>query len=114
MKTLLDKLEEAVKHGKEKGQIDGQDAYDIMRDLYRLYTELYGGYKEFAEDAGVQEKIVRYSTQIIEEAKKQNSLETAKNYLALGVSPEMVAKASRLPLRKVKALLKTLNAEQPA
>jgi hypothetical protein len=73
---------------------------DIMRDLERLYTELYGGYREFAEDDSMKEKFVRYSTQIAEAAKLEGKLEIAKN--------------TGLTLRKVKALLKTLNVEQPA
>jgi hypothetical protein len=114
MKTLLDKLDEAVKNCKEKGQIDDQDALDIIRDLDRLYTELYGGYPEFAEDESMEEKYVRYSTQVMEEAKKQNSLEIAKNLLVDGLTPEKVAKNTNLSLRQVKALLKTLSVEQPA
>jgi hypothetical protein len=110
MKTLLDKVDEAVKNCKEKGWIDDRDALDIIRDLDRLYTKLYGGYREFAEDDYMKEKYVRYSTQIMEAAK----LEMAKNFLALGVSPEKVAKAAGLPLGQVKGLLKTLKVEQPA
>jgi hypothetical protein len=110
MGTLLDKVDGAVKNCREKGLIDDQDALDIIRDLDRLYTELYGGYQEFAEDESMKEKIVRYSTQIME----QRSLEIAKNLLALGVSSEKVAKAAGLSLRQIKDLLKTLNVEQPA
>jgi adenylate kinase len=54
-----------------------------MQDLYHLYAELYDGYKEFAEDTSVKEKIVRYSTQIMEVARKEGkiegTLEMAKN-----------------------------------
>jgi hypothetical protein len=108
MRKLLDNVDEAVKNCREKGQIDDQDALDIMRDLDRLYTELYGGYEELAgEDTMVKEKIVRYSTQLVEEARKQCKLEMAKNLLALGDSPEKVVQASGLPLRTIKALLET-------
>jgi hypothetical protein len=118
MKSLLDKIDEAVKNCRERGQIDDQDALDIIRDLDRLYTELYGGYKEFAEDTSMKERIVRYSTQIMEVAEKkgklEGKLEVAKNLLVIGDSPEKVAKAAGLPLRQIKALLKTLKVEQPA
>jgi hypothetical protein len=134
MKTLLDKVDEAVKNCREKGQIDDQDAVDIMRDLDRLYAELYGGYREFAEEDTMKERYVRYSTQIMEaarkegklegkqegklegklEGKQEGKLEMGKSLLALGVSPEKVAKAANLPLRQIKALLKTVNVEQPA
>jgi predicted transposase/invertase (TIGR01784 family) len=66
----------------------------------------------------MKEKFVRYSTQILEQGKLEGrlegKLEMAKNLLALGVSPEKVAKAADLPLNKIKALLKTLKVEQPA
>ena len=38
------------------------------------------------------------------EAKHQNSVEIAKGFLADGVSVEMVAKNTKLPLEEVKAL----------
>jgi hypothetical protein len=126
MKTLLDKVDDAVKNCREKGQIDDQDALDIMRDLDRLYSELYGGYQEFAEDTSMKEKIVRYSTQVAEAARNEGKLEgklegnlegkleVAKNLLVDGLSPEKVVKNTGLPLRDIKALLKTLNIEQSA
>jgi hypothetical protein len=110
MKTLLDKVDGAVKNCREKGQINDQDALDIMRDLDRLYTELYGRYQEFAEDTSMKEKIVRYSDQILEQGKR----EIAKNLLVDGDGPEKVARNTGLSLRQVKALLKTLNVGQPA
>jgi hypothetical protein len=59
----------------------------------------------------VKEKIVRYSTQLVEETRKQckleDKLEIAKNLLALGDSPEKTAKATGLPLRTVEDMLKT-------
>jgi predicted transposase YdaD len=55
----------------------------------------------------VKEKIVRYSTQLVEEAKKQGKLEMAKNLLALNISPEKIAKAAGLPLHTVKDILET-------
>jgi predicted transposase/invertase (TIGR01784 family) len=118
MRTLLDKVDGAVKNCREKGQIDEQDALDIIRDLDRLYAELYGGYEEFVEDENMKEKFIRYSTQIMEAAKREGKLEgkleVAKNLLAFGVSPEKVAQATELPLRQIKALLKTLKIGQPA
>jgi hypothetical protein len=44
----------------------------------------------------------------------EKALEIAKNLLADGFSPERVAKATELPLAKVKALLKTTKVKQPA
>ncbi|MDR3324624.1 MAG: hypothetical protein LBS82_01360 [Spirochaetaceae bacterium] len=43
----------------------------------------------------------------IEKAKIKTKLEIAQNFLALGDSPEKVAQATGLPLRKVKTLLKS-------
>jgi hypothetical protein len=48
------------------------------------------------------------------ESKDQRSLEIAKKSLALGDSPERAAELTGLPLRKVKALLKTVKMKQSA
>jgi hypothetical protein len=48
------------------------------------------------------------------EGKAENSLQIARNMLALGDSPEKVAKATEVPLVKVKALLKTTKVKQTA
>jgi hypothetical protein len=42
-----------------------------------------------------------------DDIEERNSLKIARNMLALGLGPEKVAQAAELPLRKVKALLKT-------
>jgi hypothetical protein len=47
-------------------------------------------------------------------ARLDNSLEIAQSLLALGDSPEKVAQATGLPLRKVKALLKSSTIKQTA
>jgi predicted RNase H-like HicB family nuclease len=47
-------------------------------------------------------------------ANNQKALKIARNMLALGDSPERVAKATELPLAKVKALLKTTKVKQSA
>jgi hypothetical protein len=111
MGKLLDSLEEAVKNCKQKEQIDEQDAFDIMKHLERLQTELYGEYEEFAKETNMLKgKIVRPSDLL----KEETSLNIAKNLLADGLSPERVAKNTGLPLRKVKALLKEPKTKQPA
>jgi hypothetical protein len=111
MRKLLDSLEESVENCSRKEYIDGQDALDIIRDLERLYLELYGKYEEFAEENNMaKEKFVRYSTLL----KEETSLKIARNMLALGDSPEKAAKAAELPLAKVKALLKTTKVKQSA
>jgi hypothetical protein len=75
-----------------------------MECLERLHSELYGKYKEFAEENSMlKEKIVRPSALI----KEQNSLKIAKNMIADGDSPEKVARNTGLPLAKAKALLKS-------
>jgi hypothetical protein len=104
MQKLLDELDEAVKNCEQKGQIDGQDALDILRGLARLHKELFGKYEEFVEEnAMIEGKIVLYS----DEVKEQHGLKIARNFLKDGDSPERVARNTGLPLRKVKALLKT-------
>jgi hypothetical protein len=111
MLKLLGELDEAVKNCEQKGQIDEQDALDILRNLARLHRELFGSYEEFVEENTImQEKYVRYSTQILEE----KAVEIARNLLNDGLSPERVARNTGLPLRKVKALLKTATEKQTA
>jgi predicted transposase/invertase (TIGR01784 family) len=99
--------------------IEGPDATEIMAGLERLFRELYGQYDEFVEEEGMlQEKLELYTDKYVEkgkvEGKAEKALEVAKNLLADGLSPERVAKNTGLPLRTVKALLKTLKTEQPA
>jgi hypothetical protein len=108
MQKLLDELAETVEDCERKGVIDGQDALDIIRGLEQLYKELFGNYKEFAEENSmVQEKFVRYSTVIMEKAELDKALKIARNFLADGLGPERVARNTGLPLAKVKALLKS-------
>jgi hypothetical protein len=49
-----------------------------------------------------------------DDIEERNSLKIAKNLLASGLRPEDVAKHTGLPLRKVKALLKTVKMKQSA
>jgi hypothetical protein len=109
MLKLLDELYEAVGNCEQKGQIDEQDALDVLRGLVRLHKELFGKYDEFVEENTMAtEKYVRYSTIIMEEY----GLKIARNLLNDGDSPERVARNTGLPLRKVKALLKTAATEK--
>jgi len=104
-------LKHSVKALEKKGVIEGPDAIEIMTGLERLFRELYGQYDEFVEeDNMLQEKLDLYTDKFKEEAK----IEVAKNLLALGDSLEKVAKATGLPLGKVKALLKKAKTRQPA
>jgi hypothetical protein len=50
----------------------------------------------------------------IEKVEVRKSLEIARNMLTLGISPEKAAQATKLPLAKVKALLKTTKVQQIA
>jgi predicted transposase/invertase (TIGR01784 family) len=90
-----------------------------MAGLERLFRELYGQYDEFVEEESMlQEKLELYTDKFVREGEKKGKeeakLEVAKNLLADGDNPERVAKNTGLPLRTVKALLKTLKTEQPA
>jgi len=119
MRKLLEELEQAVADCEKKGVIEGTDATEIMAGLERLFRELYGQYNEFVEeDSMLQEKLELYTDKFVREGekkgKKKKALEVAKNLLAFGLSPEDVAKNTGLPLREVKALLKTLKVGQPA
>jgi hypothetical protein len=59
------------------------------------------------DDIMLRGKLDTYMGTRIMESKDQRSLEIARNFLALGIAPEKVAQAAELPLRKVKALLKS-------
>jgi hypothetical protein len=111
MRELFEELEQTAASCEKKGVIEGTDAIEIMTGLERLFRELYGQYDEFVEeDSMLQEKLDLYTDKF----KEEKALEIAKNFLAFGLSPEDVAKNTGLPLRKVKALLKTLKTKQPA
>jgi hypothetical protein len=111
MRKLFEELEKATASCEKQGILEGTDAIEILTGLERLFRELYGQYDEFVEeDSMLQEKLDLYTDKF----KEEKALEIAKNLLALGDSPERAAKATGLPLRKVKALLKTPNTKQPA
>jgi hypothetical protein len=115
MRELFEELEQAAASCEKKGFIEGTDGIEIMTGLERLFRELYGRYDEFVEeDSMLQEKLDLYTDKFKEEGGEEKALEIAKNLFAFGLSPEDVAKNTDLPLRKVKALLKTLKTKQPA
>jgi hypothetical protein len=119
MRELREELEKAVAGCEKNGVIEGTDANEIMAGLERLFRELYGQYDEFVEeDSVLQEKLELYTDKLTDkikkEGEKQKALEIAKSLLAFGDSPEKVAKVIGLPLRTVKALLKTPKTKQPA
>jgi hypothetical protein len=97
---------------KQKRVIDDEDAHGIIKGLDYLYRELYSQYEELAqEDSMVKEKLFETGQDVAE----RKAIEIGKTLLTLGDSPEKVAKATGLPLRKVKALLKsTAKTKLPA
>jgi hypothetical protein len=111
MAELLDSLSEAVDHCTEKGVIEATDVRDIVCSLERLYKELFSQYDELAKDDVMLKKYLFEPTANILE---KEVIKIAKNFLALGDSPEKVAKATELPLAKVESLLKRLKVKQSA
>jgi predicted transposase/invertase (TIGR01784 family) len=115
MRKLLEELEQAAVSCEKRGVMEGSDGIEIMTALERLFRELYGQYDEFVEeDSMLQEKLDLYTVKFKEEGRAETKLEVAKNLLADGDSLEKVAKATGLPLGKVKALLKKAKTRQRA
>jgi hypothetical protein len=109
MPVLLDSLVETVDNCSKKGAIDGQDMLEIIREMECLNEKLFENYDEFVEENKMQ-KYMRYSTMLFEE----RDLKIARNMLAKGISPELVAYTTELPLTKVKALLRKMIKENQA
>jgi hypothetical protein len=104
-KDLLNDLLEAVDSLEKKRKIDGTDALDLTKGLECLYKELFDQYDELAEgDIMLQDKLDFYGDDREKRAKLENSKEIAQNLLADGISPEQVAKCTKLPLKTVKAM----------
>ncbi|GHU44108.1 hypothetical protein FACS1894190_15200 [Spirochaetia bacterium] len=105
LKALLDELLGAVGNLNKKGQIDGKDVEGLVRGMERLYKELFSQYKELAEgDIMLEEKLDYYTDKFVEQGEIKKAKEMAKNLLNLGVGIDIIAKASGLPLKTIKAL----------
>jgi hypothetical protein len=112
---LLGELTKTVNNCRRKGVIDKKDEFAIIEAIDFLSIELYGQYKELAEDnIMLREKFFETYDDVEKRGAKQKSLEIAKNLLADGLSPERVAKNTGVSLSRVKALLKTTTVKQIA
>jgi hypothetical protein len=125
VKKLLEGLLNAVDRCGNKGKIEEDDAKGLINGLERLYTELFGPYKELAEgDIMLADKLDYYTdrkdallaAKANEIKAKANEIEikallkVAKSLLAMGDNVEKVAKATGLPLKTLRSLQKKSRA----
>jgi hypothetical protein len=103
-KQIVETLDDAEK----SALLTKDDKQVILGQLEILFSQIYEPYKEFAEVTKMKDDIILSTGEkMVMKAELANSLEIAKNLLADGLSPERVARNTKLPLAKVKALLKT-------
>jgi predicted transposase/invertase (TIGR01784 family) len=113
-KALAPELEQTLKDifaaledAERCGLLTKADKEVTLDQLNILFTQIYEPFTEFKEVVNMKDTIILGPIEKAKiKARLDNSLEIAQNFLALGDSPEKVAQATGLPLRKVKALLK--------
>jgi hypothetical protein len=103
MRELLKSLFVSIKDCKEKGFIEAVDAPKLMSGLERLYDELFGQYKELAEEGGKMKGELRLWTDDVEDAKAEK---IAKRMLERGADVKDIVHDTGLSMRKVKSLMK--------
>jgi len=96
-----------IEDNEKSGYINSYDSYVLAGLVKKLYNHLYGNIQEF-ENERVSSMLddmllVEYEEEILN-AVSEKAVEIASNFLAMGVSPEDVAKATALPLEKIKKL----------
>jgi hypothetical protein len=114
MKTILNELVAATDRAEASGLMSEADGSIVLDHMEYLYKELFAQYDEFREaDAMLQERILTYSEKAElrgrEEGRVEGRIEgkkeMARGLLVSGVSPDVIAKTSGLPLDTVKALI---------
>jgi hypothetical protein len=91
------------------------DKEAILDQVDILFKQIYEPFTEFEEVTKMVDTVILSRVEKAEiKAGLKKSLEIAANFLALGDSPEKIAKATKLPLAKVKALLKEPKAKRTA
>jgi hypothetical protein len=107
MKDIFATLEESEK----SGLLTKEDYKVILDQVMVLFSQIYEPFTEFKEITKMRDTILMGP---IEKAEVRKSLEIARNLLERGINPEFVSADTGLPLRKVKALLKTTKVQQIA
>jgi hypothetical protein len=110
MRQLMDELVAAVDRGEESGLMREQDMREVLELMERLYKELYQGYGEFKEvDVMLQDRLLTYSEEAElrgrQEGRQEGKEDMARNLLLNGVSPDIIAKSSGLPLTRIRSLV---------
>ena len=106
MKAILEELVAAVERAVRFGLMSGMDGRIVLEYTERLYSELYQSYDEFKEaDVMLQDRILTYSEEAELRGIEKGVEKLAKSLLANGVSPDIIARSSGLPLDAVKAMM---------
>jgi len=105
LRELLDQVSGALEDSRKAGVIDKKDALRLYDWVGVVYQGLYGRYEELTEGVITMKGKIRFlSDEIAEEAAAEARLEVAQRFLAMGDSPEKVAKGTGLSVAKVRAL----------
>ena len=105
MKAIMDDLIAATKRAMKSGLLSESDGRIVLEYTEKLYKELYQRYDEFKEaDVMLQDIILTYSEEAELRGIEKGREEMARNLLANGISPEIIAKSAGLPLERIQAL----------
>jgi len=120
IKDMIDNgILKAIDENIEAGVIDNYDAYVLTEMLSKMYENLYGGldvFKEEGVDSKMDDRLVLRIDVEVSKARKEAALEAAlaatlansrliaRNLLAKGIVPELVAEATNLPIEEIKSL----------
>ncbi|MDR3353825.1 MAG: hypothetical protein LBO21_02155 [Synergistaceae bacterium] len=110
MRPILENLVTTVESCTASGLMNESDKRIVLEHMERLYRELFGQYEEFTEvDTMLRDRVLTYSEEAElkgrQEGRQEGKYEMAKNLLANGVPPEIIAKSSGMSLDALKTLM---------
>jgi hypothetical protein len=106
MKSILEELVAAVERGIQAGLMNATDCRIVLEHMERLHLELYGNYSEFEEaNTMLPGSLLTYSEEAALRAREENSKEVARELLANGVSPDIIARSCKLPMETVRGMM---------
>jgi predicted transposase/invertase (TIGR01784 family) len=112
LEGLINELADTAERSAQAGALDQEDIRMVLEHLEMLHNELYRGYTKLeGVDKMLQERILTYSEKMEIKVRRQErrksrqkELITARNFKDQGVSSEIIAAATGLPLKKVQEL----------
>jgi hypothetical protein len=116
MEVLIDELMDTAERCVKNGVLERGDLLIVLKDMDRLYSELYQGYNEFKEaDKMLQKKILHpaeeWKMQILQRERRKNQkerlrekLEIAQNMKTDGLSAAKIAAYISLPIEEIEKL----------